>query len=254
MISFVRNYLAGSIPEATCQMDGWGNLYITKGKPVLSTEPGDAPGYPTLACHMDQVQTVHSHDFDVCREGDVLYGWSGSNGRREGLGADDKNGIWICLQCLKKFPSLKVFMSVGEELGCMGSNRARMSFFHDSFHVIEPDSKGKGEVKVILRGIPCASEEFISALGTEENGFAIVEGKTTDILPLTLNGIGVSCANVSAGYYSPHKDDEFTVIPDLLGSFAYVEGLLTRLHHRFPHQYRTETQKKIGSGSITIDI
>ena len=245
MISFIRKYLADYVPEATCEMDGWGNLYITKGNPVSSSSPSDAPGYPTLACHMDQVQTVHSPDFEVRRDGDMLFGWSKSNQRREGLGADDKNGIWICLHCLRAFPCLKVFMSVGEEKGCIGSNRARMAFFRDSFYVIEPDSKEAGEVKVVLRGIPCASEEFISALKAEEHGFEIVDGKTTDILPLTLNSIGVSCANVSAGYYSPHKDDEYTLIPDLLKSKAYIENVLDSLHRRFPHQCKTETQKRI---------
>lgn len=245
MIEFVQSWLKKEVPEADVRMDGWGNLYITKGGATPSSMEDEMPGYPTLACHMDQVQTLHSADFEVRQDGDTLYGWSEAAQQREGLGADDKNGIWICLQCLKMFPCLKVYMSVGEEKGCIGSNRANMAFFSDSFYVLEPDSKESGEIKVVLRGIPCASKDFVSALRADDFGFKVVEGKTTDVLSLTLNGIGVSCANLSAGYYAPHKDDEYTIIPDLFRSQAYLEVLLSTLHQRFPHQYKTETQRMI---------
>jgi hypothetical protein len=87
MIAFVREYVLKHIPEAEVRMDRHGNLYITKGKVDV--------GYPTLACHMDQVQKFHSEDFEVRQDADKLYGWSQQNQQQEGLGADDKNGIWI---------------------------------------------------------------------------------------------------------------------------------------------------------------
>jgi len=178
MIRFVWEYVSKHIPEAEIRMDRLGNLYITKGEAGV--------GYPTLACHMDQVQTIHSEDFEVHQEGDMLYGWSEKNQQREGLGADDKNGIYVCLRCLEECPRLKVFMAVGEEKGCIGSNRADMSFFEDSLYVLEPDCKGGKEIHTVLRGIPCASKEFEEALQVEANGFEITDGKTSDILALTL--------------------------------------------------------------------
>ena len=153
MICFVRQWVKEHVPEATVEMDRLGNLYITKG--------GAGEGYPTLACHLDQVQTLHSDDFEVREEDGTLFGWSERNQRREGLGADDKNGIWVGLQCLEACPRLKVFMAVGEEKGCIGSNRADMAFFADSLYVIEPDRRGGEEPSVVLRGIPCASEDFV---------------------------------------------------------------------------------------------
>ena len=70
LIRLVRDYLATNVPEAEVRMDGWGNLYITKGTADR--------GYPTLCCHLDQVQTVHSDDFEVREEEGTLYGWSPS--------------------------------------------------------------------------------------------------------------------------------------------------------------------------------
>ena len=234
MITFIREYVKEHIPEAEVRMDRLGNLYITKGE--------SGKGYPTLACHMDQVQTVHSEDFEVRQEGDMLYGWSERNQQREGLGADDKNGIYICLHCLEECPSLKVFMAVGEEKGCIGSNRADMSFFEDCLYVLEPDCKGGKEIHTVLRGIPCASKDFEGALQVEANGYEITDGKTSDILALTLNNIRVSCANIPAGYYQPHKDEEYTIMSELEHALSYIKSIVTYQNGRFPHVYKSETQ------------
>ena len=236
MICHVRQWIAEQVPEAEVQIDSLGNLYITKGEADK--------GYPTLACHLDQVQTLHSDDFEVREEKGKLYGWSESNQRREGLGADDKNGIYVCLRCLEECPRLKVFMGVGEEKGCIGSNRADMAFFADSLYVIEPDCAGGEGPRVVLRGIPCASEAFVEALPLEAYGYALTEGKTTDILALTFSDIGVSCINVPTGYHNPHKDDEYTLLPELERCLAFVKQVVTTLHQRFPHQYRTETRQR----------
>ena len=97
LICFIREYISQHVPEAEVQMDSWGNIYIKKG---------EGNGYPTLACHLDQVQAVHSDDFCVKEEDGILYGWSEANQQCEGLGADDKNGIYICLRCLEECPCL----------------------------------------------------------------------------------------------------------------------------------------------------
>lgn len=242
LIDFVRKYVAAYVPSAKVRIDGWGNLYITKGK---------GP-YPTLVCHLDQVQALHSVDFEVRQEEDNLIGWSNTpltgkatEGHREGLGADDKNGIFVTLRCLEECPKLKVFMAVGAENGCIGSNCANMDFFLNSLYVLEPDCKGGTEVHTVLRGIPCASAEFEQALRLEEYGMSITEGKTSDILALTLKGIGVSCANIPAGYHNPHKDDEYTSLAELENTLWMVKKTVTALEQRFPHRYLTPTQQRI---------
>ena len=274
MICFIREYIRQHVPEADVQMDSWGNLYVVKGE-GLKAKDNELKGYPTLVCHLDQVQELHSDDFCVKEENGTLYGWSEKNQRREGLGADDKNGIWVCLRCLEDCPHLKVFMAVGEEKGCIGSNHADMSFFADSLYVLEPDCKGGEEIHTNLKGIPCASPEFEqalleadclqrlssrlgqtskldgsrcsdnSSLFTFHSSFSITPGKGSDIFALTLNGIGVSCANIPAGYHLPHKDDEFTVIAELEHTLAFIRHFVTTEHRRFPHIYKTYTQQMI---------
>ena len=234
MICAVQDYLAAHVSGAKVRIDDWGNIYITKGEP--------SKGFPTLCCHLDQAQKIHSEDFEVRRDGDIIYGWSDSRKAREGLGADDKNGIWVCLKALVMCDRLKVFMSVGEEKGCWGSNRADMSFFRDSLYILEPDCKGGVEIRTLLKGVPCASPEFENALEAEKSGYVITEGKTTDILPLTLSGVGVSCANIPVGYHNPHKDEEYCDIIELQRCLGFVKHTVKNLTQRFTHEYKTETR------------
>ncbi len=104
------------------------------------------------------------------------------------------------------------------------------------------DCKGGTEIHTNLRGIPCASLEFEKTLQVEQHGYVITEGKGSDILALTLNNIGVSCANIPAGYYQPHKDDEYTVIAELEKCLSFVNSTINTLDKRFPHIYKSQTQ------------
>lgn len=264
MIQFVVDYLGSHVKDCKVQIDSWGNLYIERSRSLklekvksLDTERKNNPlnskpltfdeseyeGYPTLCCHLDQAQKTRSEDFTVIEKDGLLTGYSPSRNASEGLGADDKNGIWVCLKVLEECEHLKVFMSVGEEKGCWGSNRADLTFFKDSLYILEPDCKGGEEIRTLLRGIPVASKEFEEALETEKFGYVITEGKTSDILPLTLSGVGVSCANIPCGYHNPHKDDEYCNIKELNKCVEFILHTVQNLHTRFSHQYKTETQK-----------
>ena len=274
MIQFVLDHLATHVPQAQVSIDSWGNLYIRRSRSlevdevkrlesyndiengllnskllnsreaVLNSAEG---GYPTLCCHLDQAQKIHSDDFTVREDNGILTGFSESRDAPEGLGADDKNGIWVCLKALEQCDHLKVFMSVGEEKGCWGSNRADMSFFSDSLYILEPDCKGGEEIRTLLKGVPCASPEFEKALEAEKFGYVITEGKTTDILPLTLSGVGVSCANIPCGYYNPHKDNEYCNVADLQKCLAFVLHTVQTLSTKFPHTFTTPTQEWVAS-------
>ena len=239
MIKFIKDYVAGNVPEAIFRLDTWGNIYITKGWSI--------EGFPTLCCHLDQAQKTHSEDFTVIEIDGILTGYSPSRNASEGIGADDKNGIWVCLKALEQCECLKVFMSVGEEKGCWGSNRANLTFFKDSLYILEPDCKGGEEIRTLLREVKVASKEFEEALETEKFGYVITEGKTTDILPLTLSGVGVSCANVPCGYHNPHKDDEYCVIEEIDKCLDFIIHTIGHLRSKFPHMFKTETQKWVSN-------
>ncbi|MFI3164625.1 MAG: hypothetical protein R3Y65_09350 [Bacillota bacterium] len=226
MIRFIANYIKRNIPEAMVEVDKIGNIYITKG---LSET------YPSLVAHLDQVQDLHSKDFKAIETSDIIFGYSAKNRRQEGLGADDKNGIWIALKCLQLYDAIKVAFFVQEEIGCIGSSHAKMEFFDDCRFVIGCDRKGNSDIITNINWTTLCSEEFLTNCGAERFGYAEQSGFITDVGELKQNGLSVSCINLSCGYYEPHTDHEITVKSDLLNCLEFVKYIIENCTEVYPH-------------------
>lgn len=103
MVKFLCSYIRQLPGNISVSKDKFGNLYVVKGK---------AETYACLVSHIDQVSYCkHSKDFKALETRDIIFGYSPKNKRFENLGADDKNGVFICLECLKKYDSIKVVFS-----------------------------------------------------------------------------------------------------------------------------------------------
>lgn len=232
--SFIEGYISQNMDTAHVSVDKTGNLFITKG----SVET-----YPCIVAHLDQVQHYHSKDFRAIETRDIIFGYSPSKRRQEGLGADDKNGIWIALKCLQKYDAIKIAFFVGEEVGCVGSNAADLTFFEDCRFVIQPDRRGVSDLITQISWENLCSEEFLSDIQPECFGYKPTEGLMTDIEILRENGLSLSCINLSCGYYEPHTDHEFTVKADLENCLSFVRHIIenctkTYVHQSEPHKKR----------------
>lgn len=227
MKKFIIRWVKDNCRNTMVAKDGKGNLYITKGK---------ATTYPCLCAHLDQVQKVHALDFEVCRSGDILFGYSKTFKSYQGLGADDKNGLWVCLKCLEKYDAIKVVFFVDEERGCVGSQKAVMSFFDDCRYVLQIDRKNGGDFISNIGGwTPLCSKEFIEAVQPEKFGYKEESGLMTDVECLKENGLKVSAANISCGYYNPHTDTEFTLWSELQNCKAFVEHIIETCQDVYLH-------------------
>ena len=151
------------------------------------------------------------------------------------MGADDKNGVFICLECLKKHDAIKVVFFREEEVGCRGSSEAMMSFFDDIRFVIQPDRKGNSDLITNISYSELCSEKFLEEVEPEKWGYREENGLMTDVLTLKENGLGVSCINVSCGYYNPHTDEEVTVKKDLMKSLSFIEHIIEDCTDVYPH-------------------
>lgn len=225
--SFIENYIKKNMPVVRLKTDKTGNLYITKGK---------SETYPCIVAHLDQVQKHHSKDFQTVETQDIIFGYSPSKRRYEGLGADDKNGIWIALQCLMKYDAVKVAFFVGEEVGCVGSNAADLTFFGNCRFVIEPDRRGSSDLITNISWESMCSLEFAADTRAELFGYKPEEGLMTDIEILREKGLALSCINVSCGYYEPHTDQEFTVKSDLLNCLDFVQHIIETCTKTYTHE------------------
>lgn len=228
MKKFIIQWVKDHCRNTMIAKDGKGNLYLTKGK---------ANTYPCLAAHLDQIQRHRATDFQVYQAEDMLFGYSKQNKSHQGLGADDKNGIWVCLRCLEKYDALKVAFFVEEEAGCIGSQKAVMSFFDDCRFVLQIDRKNGGDFITTIGGwTPLCSNEFIEAVQPLKFGYHEETGLMTDVESLKENGLKVSAANISCGYYNPHTDTEFTLYSELENCLHFVEHIIETCQDVYPHE------------------
>ena len=225
---FVRKWISANIPDAKMSNDNLGNIYVVKG--VSET-------YPCLVAHLDQVQNSHSRDFKALEVDDIIIGYSQKSRAQQGLGADDKNGVWVALKCLLKYDNIKIALFVSEEVGCVGSNAADMSFFNDARFVIQCDRRGANDLITVAGWTKLCSKDFVDAINPSIYGYKEETGMLTDVLTLKERGLPVSCINISCGYYEPHTSYEFTCISDLMNCLAFVENIIETCTDVYPHEY-----------------
>lgn len=228
MRRFIRKYIASNCGDVRMDTDKYGNLLCVKG---------EAETYPCLASHIDQVQKSHSKDFEVVTNGEVCFGYSAKSREQQGLGADDKNGIFICLECLKAYDVLKVAFFVGEETGCVGSDDVDIEFFKDCRFIVEPDRRGGSDLITSMFCGGVCSDDFIKAIGAERFGYTEERGSITDVGTLVERGVGISCLNLSCGYYEAHTDNEFTVLSELENCLVFVMRIIDECTDVYPFEY-----------------
>ena len=219
LLFFLRDWILEYVPEAEYRIDDIGNFYVRKGQNAHC---------PVVVAHLDQVQEARSADFQAVETGDVIYGFSASHVRMEGLGADDKNGIWVALQCLRMFPAIKCCFFAQEENGCAGSKACDLRFFEDARVVISCDRKGAYDLITNIDGTDLCNQAFLSTIDYESFGYQPRRGLMADVGCLKKRGLQAPCINLSCGFYRPHTDEEYTRLPDLLNCLAFVEHIIAR--------------------------
>lgn len=229
MQKFILAWLKKNQPTVKVSLDKAGNIYVTKG---------DAETFPCVVAHMDEVHDKRPAHFKVVVYKDnYILGGDSELLRPCGIGADDKNGIWVALKLLSKFESMKAAFFVGEEVGCTGSNRCDMKFFDDCRFVLQADRKGGSDFIEKANGVELCGQAFKSALKLSQFGYKATDGLLTDVMTLKNRGLKVACANVSCGYYNPHTVDEYTSFYELENCLAFFEHAFTEITTVQPHKH-----------------
>lgn len=206
--------------ELAIEEDAFGNVFITKGA---------ADSYPGVTAHLDEVHAPTERNIVV--DGDIIYAVDGC-GERVGIGADDKNGLWIIVRLLHSKPVLKVALFVqeerdGEMAGCRGSRACRLDFFNDVRYLLAVDRKGASEVVTVGKGdIRLCDDGMFPAAVLQKYGYECVPGGRTDVVALKERGLQAPCCNIGCGYYNAHKADEYTVFSHVEKALALVSELI----------------------------
>lgn len=219
--------------EPAC--DEVGNIYATKG---------DAETYPCIVCHTDTVHAVTGDGIVPIIYGSRITGLNPVTMEQTGIGGDDKCGIYAALHCLTSLPACKVAFMVDEEVGCIGASLCDMSFFDDCRYILEADRRGHEDFVTDISG-PISSEDFQDAVSNllVKHKFKHVNGAMTDVMELRDRNVGISCANISAGYYNPHQDSEFIDTNSLQKTCNLMVDICKKLKAKFPHKHERPSLK-----------
>jgi len=190
-------------------IDSVGNIYNV-----------DKVGKPLLSAHMDTVQGAA----DVLAIKDIQFSREMIVGKGV-IGGDDKCGIYIMLELLRKRKKdFNFVFSVEEETGGVGirSFMDVVDLTHMTYGLVL-DRWGSSDIL-------CSGNEY----GTQSFEDALTKvGKDFNYVP----AIGVfcdadyisddiSCANISVGYYKHHTKEEFVIIEDLKRAVEFVDAVL----------------------------
>lgn len=239
MRTFIRSELH-KIPD-TMFWTHDGNIYVIRG---------DADLYPCIVAHTD---TVHrnQHDIRCFQYGDMLFAMDGKKMEQTGTGGDDKVGIWIALECLRKFKNLKVVFFRDEENGCQGSGVANMDFFKNTTLVLQCDRRGRSDITESISGLQMVTDEFKKAIAHLVLKYkrTWVDGMFTDVLKLAEKKLSVCCMNMACGYYSPHTDSEtidllhmqetYDFVCEIITSLGEKQWLIQDRKHKYANTYST---------------
>lgn len=229
---FLVNYLKTHYTGLKIKTDDLGNIYVTKGKSKY---------FPTIVSHVDQVQSFKGH-LNVLRQNDVISAYDDS-GKQQGLGADDKNGVWIALMLLRTEPVLKAAFFVGEEIGCIGSSKCDMKFFKDSKYVLQCDRRGGKDIIYETYSTELAPYDFIPDAILTKYGYFPAYGLMTDVETLKERGLEVACCNMSCGYYDPHTSIETTKVSELINCLNFVKEIIANVpltKHKYDSKFNSK--------------
>lgn len=214
--AFVLEQLA-DVPLVV-EEDEIGNLFITKG---------EARKYPCVTAHLDEVH--EQSPYRIVEEASGIFG-EDEHGKMMGIGADDKNGLWIIINLLHELPVLKVALFVEEEkkgdlAGCRGSSFCSLHHFDNVLYVLAVDRKGSSEIVINgMDDVKLCDASFPPAHLLKQYEYACVDGGKTDVVELKMRGLEVPCCNISCGYYNAHKSEEYTNVLHLRKAHAFVRA------------------------------
>ena len=239
MRKHIKEWLKSNVPDAQMHADKSG-IYVTKGS---------ADSYPCVCAHIDEVHRERNKDFRVIKHEDYIFGYNVSSKEQYGIGADDKNGIWVAMQCLLRYDVLKVALFVGEEIGCVGSGDCNMAFFDDCRFVLQCDRRGSSDFITRASGWELCDDAFVEKIGIERFGYKVTSGLMTDVMELKARGLKVAACNLSCGYYNPHTCTETTVWSELCNCRDLVFHIIDSVTDVVPHAAsRSRSTSYIGRG------
>lgn len=175
--------------------------------------------FPVLLCaHMD---TVHK---ELPRT--LVYA-NGTLSSTQGIGGDDRCGIYMIFKILKEYDCHVVFLE-DEEIGCVGARKfvesricKKLKKDGDLKYIIEFDRKGNNHAVTY----DCENPEF-DAFITKE--FFKKEYGTCSDISYIAPELNIAAVNLSCGYYKEHHIEEWVNLKEMETIIVEAKKVLER--------------------------
>ena len=149
-----------------------------------------------------------------------------------GIGGDDRCGVYMIFEVLKKF-NCSVLFCEDEEIGCIGATKFTEHSISDELqfnYIIEFDRKGSNDAVFY----DCDNPEFEEFITKEF--FELNWGSMSDI-SVVAPYLGCAAVNLSCGYYNAHTKDEYVVVEEMEKVIEEACKLLARTTEKDVFEY-----------------
>jgi putative aminopeptidase FrvX len=165
-----------------------------------------------LVAHLDTVHQSRVRSIFYSKDGSLVMS-------PEGIGGDDRAGIYAILQIVKKHRCHVLFCE-DEEIGCQGARRfADSGIIPDVHYIVELDRRGDNDAVFYNCDNP-EFTEFVCGFGFQQE-----TGSFSDICVIA-PVIGTAAVNISAGYYNEHTRSEYINLDVLQHNIERVEQMI----------------------------
>lgn len=202
----------------------------SRGYPIT-----DKPGYlyaegtipVLLVAHMD---TVHRQPVEqICYSADRAVAMS-----PQGIGGDDRCGVWMILQILRT-TNCHVLFCEDEEVGCIGAKKFTGGSLRPQVnYIVELDRRGNNDA-VFYRCDNPEFEDFVTSFGFETAG-----GSCSDISYIAPY-LETAAVNISCGYYCEHQRHEYIHLEEIELNADRVAQMVTQQTEHFEYMEQQDS-------------
>lgn len=165
-----------------------------------------------LVAHMDTVHKIKPTKIYYDQDEKIM--WS-----PQGIGGDDRCGVYIILKLLSEFKPYILFTE-DEEIGGIGAGKVVETLKKPNVKfIIEVDRRGNSDCVFY----DCDNKDFHKHI--ESFGFKTAWGTYSDIVTLS-NEWDIASVNLSSGYYNEHTTNEIINIEDMKITYERICDIL----------------------------
>lgn len=185
-----------------------------------------------LIAHLDTVYETPPYEIYYDKTANVI--WS-----PQGLGADDRAGVFAIIQLLQMGWRPHILFTTGEEALGIGIKKLLKKFYKAPFdikYLIELDRQGHNDCVFY----DCPNEDFQKYI--ESFGFKTQKGIFTDI-SLLAPFWNIAGVNLSVGYYDEHSYVERLFIDPLIDTIEKVSNMLNEVYQDDVNYYKYQKEE-----------